>query len=168
MTLFKVNDFESGAEFSDDRAYRYLLWRYWNKDKPKIVFIGLNPSTADEETNDPTITRCENFALKWGYGGLWMLNIFAFRATDPRRLKTAPDPVGPGNDDWIIRIADKAKLIMIVWGSHGDYMDRGKIVIELLHGFDLHYLGITKGGHPKHPLYLKADLEPELFRRGIK
>ena len=169
MTLFKVNDYESGAEFSDDRVYRYVLWRKWNKEKPKVVFIGLNPSTADEEINDPTITRCENFALKWKFGGLFMLNIFAFRATDPRRMKAALDPVGPGNDDWIIKVVEKAGPIVLAWGNNGDYMNRGKAVIELLHEFDLYYLGdLTKGGHPRHPLYLKADLEPKLFKRGIK
>jgi hypothetical protein len=98
-----------------------------------------------------------------------MLNIFAFRATDPRRMKAAPDPVGPDNDAYILRVADKAGLIVAAWGNQGDFMDRGKAVIELLHEFDLSYLGIlTKGGHPRHPLYLKADLKPELFRRGIK
>ena len=169
MSLFKVDDYECGAELSDDRAYRYFLWRQWNKDKSMVVFIGLNPSTADEENNDPTITRCENFALKWGYGGLWMLNIFAFRATDPHRMKAAPDPVGPDNDAYILKVAAKAGLILATWGNHGEYMDRGKAVIELLHEFDLNYLGtLTKGGHPRHPLYLKADLRPELFRRGIE
>lgn len=164
MTLFKLSDYNAGAEFSDDRAHRYTLWRIWNKDKPFVAFIGLNPSTADEIKNDSTITRCENFAFEWKYGGLFMLNIFAFRATDPRRMKAAPDPVGPDNDAHILRVADKAGLIVAAWGNHGEFLDRGREVCQLLDAREIHCLGITKAGTPKHPLYLKANLKPVLFK----
>ena len=168
MKLAFIPEISCGAELSKDRVYRYTLWRVWDMEKLVLAFIGLNPSTANETEDDPTITRCVNYAKAWGYGGLFMLNIFAFRATDPQAMKAASDPVGQDNDRWIIRVADKVKIVVAAWGNHGEFMDRGKAVIELLHEFDLYYLGkLTKGGHPGHPLYLKADLTPELFRRGI-
>ena len=106
-----------------------------------MAFIGLNPSTADEIKNDSTVTRCENFAFEWKYGGVFMLNIFAFRATDPRRMKAAPDPVGPDNDAYILRVADKAGLIVAAWGNHGAYMYRDLAVRELLFHKDVYCLG---------------------------
>ena len=129
-----------------------------------MAFIGLNPSTADEIKNDRTVTRCENFAFEWKYGGLWMLNIFAFRATDPRRMKAAPDPVGPDNDAYILRVADKAGLIVAAWGNNGEYGSRGLTVCQLLKHTNLYCLGVTNQGQPKHPLYLKADLKPVLYK----
>ncbi len=133
-------------------------------EKPVMAFIGLNPSTADEVEDDPTITRCINYAKKWGYGGLFMLNIFAYRATDPKDMKAAPDPVGVDNDAYILRVADKAGLIVAAWGNHGGYLERGREVCQLLADRKIHCLGITKAGMPKHPLYLKADLKPVLYK----
>ena len=95
----------TGAEFSKDRIHRYALYRVWDESKPLIMLIGLNPSTADENKDDPTIKRCVSFAKHWGYGGLIMVNIFAYRATDPRKMKKATDPVGPDNDKWIRKLA---------------------------------------------------------------
>ena len=93
--LFDGAGMEKGARFSESRTHRYALWRIWEKGAPMVMFVGLNPSTADETQDDPTIRRCIDFAKRWGYGGLYMLNIFAFRATNPKDMKAAADPVGP-------------------------------------------------------------------------
>ena len=153
---------EWGAAFSPCRTYRYDLWRVWSPRGGKVAFIGLNPSTADEYTNDPTIRRCIGFAKKWGYGGMHMLNIFAYRATDPKVLKQWPTPAGPENDRFLYEIAKSSDLVVCAWGSHGEYLDRGVEVAQYLtrSGIMLHCLKKTKGGHPGHPLYLRGDLEP--------
>lgn len=123
------------------------------------MFIGLNPSTADETQDDPTVRRCIRYSKDWGYGALYMTNIFSFRATDPKVMKRFDDPVGPDNNVTLIRLAAHAGIVVAAWGVHGAYMGRGDTVRRfLLH--DLHVLKLTKGGHPCHPLYLKADLKP--------
>lgn len=150
----------SNAEFSPCRTWRYTLTRVWDKSKPMAMFVGLNPSTADEVRNDPTVRRCIGFAQDWGYGGLIMTNIFAFRATDPKVMKKAEDPVGPENDKWLIRSAEKAGLVVAAWGTHGIHMNRERLVLDLFRGWEdrrLTCLGKTKAGHPKHPLYLPKD-----------
>lgn len=146
--------------FSRDRAYRYVLWRVWaNLAAPRYcAFVGLNPSTADEATDDPTIRRCIGFAKDWGYDALAMLNLFAFRATDPRDMKAADDPVGDDNDYWLAKIAAEAGIVVAAWGNHGAHQNRAIAVRVLLPG--LHCLRMTKAGHPEHPLYLAGDLEP--------
>ncbi len=149
---------KSGAEFSPDRIHRYSLWRIWNKDKPYAAFVGLNPSTADEQKNDPTVRRCINYARDWGYGGLIMLNIFAYRSTDPGNLYTAADPVGPQNDSFIRSVSSRAGITIAAWGNHGEFLNRGREVIKLLK--DPHCLKVTKAGCPGHPLYLRKDLKP--------
>ena len=157
---------DSRAVFSEDRVYRYELWRRWGGGDV-VVFIGLNPSTADESMNDPTIRRCIGFAKDWGYGGLCMLNLFAFRATDPAVMKAADDPVGPQNDETLMRIAGAFRttgehpLVIAAWGVHGEHDARARKVMEWLP--NLSCLGLTKDGHPKHPLYLKRDVKPVLL-----
>lgn len=154
-----------GAKFSSCRAYRYSLWRTWGpivNDSQVVVFIGLNPSTADETTDDPTIRRCIGFAKRWGYGGIVMTNLFAFRATDPKAMKAAAAPVGPMNDSVLIEEADKAGLVVAAWGTHGTHNRRAEAVRSFLKG--LHHLGLTKDGHPRHPLYLKGDIQPQEWK----
>lgn len=124
------------------------------------MFIGLNPSTADETINDPTIRRCIGYARSWGFGGLYMLNLFASRATKPQDLKKAADPVGPENNNFLKRYLDPAGLNIACWGAHGAFMDRGETVIKLLGRENLSCLGVTQQGHPKHPLYLRRDIKP--------
>ena len=92
---------KSGAVFSDCRKYRYALWRIWDGNKSLAMIIGLNPSTADETLNDPTITRCINFARSWEYGGVLVANLFGFRATSPNELRVYHEPVGKENDYWV-------------------------------------------------------------------
>jgi len=153
---------EKSAVFSGCRTYRYALWRWWNLTKPYAMFIGLNPSTADETEDDPTIRRCIRFAKDWGYGGLCMTNLFALRATDPKFMMGHPSPVGPGNTQWINNLAAFAGVVVFAWGTHGGFEERDILITEILGKGKC--LGKTKNGHPRHPLYLKADtkLEPYL------
>ncbi len=148
----------SGAEFSPDRKWRYVLWRRWTSAKPMVAFIGLNPSTADEIMNDPTVTRCINYAKDWDYGGMYMLNLFAFRATDPKEMKAANDPIGVANDRTIIEYSNDSFITVCCWGNHGSFMERGHEVSELLNNkTNLFCFGMTRQGEPMHPLYLKRD-----------
>ena len=151
------------AELSPCRKYRYSLSRVWDESKPVCLFIGLNPSTADEVEDDPTIRRCINYAKSWGYGSLIMANIFAFRATDPRDMKAAADPVGIDNDYYLTELASKASMIVAAWGNHGSHLNRSEQVKALIP--TLHCLKVTGTGQPSHPLYLKADLQPVPFNQ---
>ena len=150
-----------GAQFSKCRTWRYALWRTWDNDKSHVMFIGMNPSTADETNDDPTIRRCINYAKAWGYGGIYMLNLFAFRATDPREMKAAADPVGPENISYLKVYHETAGITLACWGAHGHFMRQGELIETILD--NLYCLGVTKTGHPRHPLYLKANLKPIPF-----
>lgn len=119
------------------------------------MFIGLNPSTADEEICDPTIRRCVAFASDWGYGGLCMTNLFAFRATNPQEMMLHPEPNGPGNDKWLLKLSRNAGIIVAAWGTRGGYQQRNEVVCEMIK--DMKCLGVTKEGHPRHPLYLSKN-----------
>ena len=156
----KTKEGKGEAEFSTDEKHRYYLSRDWsNGEKKKIIsFVGLNPSTATEEKLDNTVRRCYNFAKMWGYNKMFMLNIFGFRSTDPKGLKKTEDPVGPLNDDRLKKICKKSDLVIACWGTHGGFLDRGNHVINLLE--NLHYLRLSKGGFPWHPLYLPNKVRP--------
>jgi hypothetical protein len=147
------------AIFSPCRTWRYELRRTWSVTPPAL-FVGLNPSTADERLDDPTIRRCVRFARDWGYGGLVMANLFAFRSTDPRALALVGDPVGPDNDMVLRRLAREAGVVVAAWGVHGVLNCRAQVVVDvgLLGSFTV--LGLTKDGHPRHPLYMRADSRP--------
>lgn len=147
------------AVFSPCRTYRYALSRVWAADKPYALFIGLNPSTADETLDDPTIRRCISFASDWGYGGLVMANLFAYRATDPSEMKAATDPVGVANDEWLMELAKYAGVVVAAWGNHGAHQQRSAQVRTLLPA--MQYLKMNKSGEPSHPLYLKSSLTPQ-------
>ena len=154
---------QKGAQFSPDRIYRYALWRTWDEDKGLLLVIGLNPSTADENVDDPTIRRCVDFAHRWGFGGLYMLNLFAFRATDPKELLDTPDPVGPENDEFLRMYSRSAGDVMAAWGTHGVWFTRGARVCELLGKESLFVLGLTQNGQPRHPLYMPRVTRPQLW-----
>lgn len=145
--------------FSPCRQYRYTLWREWNAALPYCQFIGLNPSTADETNDDPTIRRCIGFAKAWGCGALCMTNIFAWRDTKPEAMKRAQDPVGPENDRWLIEIAHGAYLRVAAWGNHGRHLNRGKrVALDLADSLlSLCCFRLTKEGQPEHPLHQRAD-----------
>lgn len=152
----------TGAQFSRCGRYRYDLFREWDPTKLRVLFLMLNPSTATAEALDPTLTRCCGYARHWGYGGFAVCNIFAFRATDPRDMKAAADPVGPDNDLYISSWAGRSALVVCGWGSHGNFLGRAAEVRRLLGclGVLPHALAVTKGGEPCHPLYLKRTLKP--------
>jgi len=145
------------ATFSDCRKYRYALSRTWNGKKKTILFIGLNPSTADEKIDDPTIRRCINYAQNWGYGSLLMVNLFAYRATLPSELKNVKNPIGNDNDLHILELSKKADLTVAAWGNEGFLLNRDKVVKKILP--NLMCLKINKSGQPAHPLYQKKDLK---------
>ena len=157
----------AGAEFSADKIYRYALYRIWDNHKPKIMFVGLNPSTADESVDDPTIRRCVRYAADWGYGKMVMTNLFAFRATAPKVMMAHRAPICPEgeprqNDIWLQRLAQGADLIIAAWGNHGGHMNRDLTVLPFLP--NVMCLGLTNRGKPKHPLYLRLTTQPQKMR----
>jgi hypothetical protein len=147
-----------GADFAPDRLYRYGLYRIWDKKKSLCMFIGLNPSSADEKVNDNTVRRCIRFSRDLGYGGLIMTNAFAFRATNKQALRHVQDPVGPDNDTWLQNLSRRAAIVIAAWGNDGALNGRSQQIRQLIP--KLHCLGLTGAGEPKHPLYLAADLKP--------
>ncbi|NDW46121.1 DUF1643 domain-containing protein [Ruegeria sp. PrR005] len=155
-------DAPSTAVYSDCERYRYSLTRVWDPAGSKALFVMLNPSTATEVQNDPTVERCERRARTLGFGAFRVTNIFAWRDTDPRKMRAAQDPVGPENDRAILEGADWADQIVAAWGTHGAHLDRGPNVERLLRetGLPLFHLGLTKDGHPKHPLYIGYNQQP--------
>jgi hypothetical protein len=153
----------SSAYFSPGRDYRYTLERRWDDRLETCLFIMLNPSIADDRRLDPTVTRCVKYAQAWGYGALQVVNLFALVSTDPRALRRRAFPVGPENDEAIQRAVQDVRLVVAAWGNHGTYLDRHKEVLEMLSQRDLHCLGTTKEGHPRHPLYLRKDVKPSRY-----
>lgn len=167
------------TEFSPCRRYRYTLWREFypllainppllpvegNRAHNYLMVIGLNPSTADETKDDPTIRRCIGFAKLWGYGALCMTNLFAWRATNPEDMKAQEQPNGFLNDYHLFERAKGAGMILAAWGKHGRHKGRDADVLCLLESFELHALAVNKDGSPKHPLYVAADTAPFRYR----
>jgi len=160
-------DAASVAVYSPCESYRYVLTRTWDASAPRALYVMLNPSTATEVQNDPTVERCERRSRALGFGGFRVTNIFAYRATDPKVMRAQTDPTGPANDDAIGQsatdwIRDGADRVICAWGTHGAHLDRGPAVEALLRrtGRPLWNLGLTKAGHPKHPLYIAYDEQP--------
>ena len=155
-------DAASVAIYSDCERYRYVLTRVWDPGGRKALFVMLNPSTATEVQNDPTVERCERRARTLGFGGFRVCNIFAWRETDPKIMRGAADPVGPANDAAIRESCLWADTIICAWGTHGAHLDRGPAVERLMRatGRPLTHLGLTRDGHPKHPLYIGYTVAP--------
>jgi hypothetical protein len=157
-----TDDDRSGAILSACGTYRYHLWRRWNPLQPTMVWVMLNPSTADAKADDPTIRRCVAFAKREGCGGISVRNVFALRATDPAELARHPDPFGPENEAYLLHARNVSLLTVLVlgWGARianprlRGYYDRAAccLVTQRPHCF-----GVTKGGDPRHPLYLPGD-----------
>lgn len=156
----------SWAAYSGCEAYRYALWRRWAAG-PSLLYVMLNPSTATERANDPTIERCERRARALGFAALGVVNLFAYRATQPQDLKRAADPTGPLNDAAIRRAAMRADQVLCAWGVHGAHQGRDAQVARLLRdsGRPLLHLGLTRDGAPRHPLYVAYAQRPEAFSR---
>jgi len=150
------------ADFSACRKYRYTLWRNWSDGGRYVNFICLNPSTADETNDDPTMRKCIKFAKAWGYDAMCATNIFAYRATDPKEMKRQAEPIGESNDYYIHNIAHNAALVVAAWSQHGTHLERSKQVREILTGLDVHMLKMGSK-EPWHPLYLKDSTVPVPF-----
>lgn len=159
---FLGDPMKKSASISACGLYRYDLTRMWSAesyvDAALCAFIGLNPSTADADLDDPTIRRCIGYAKDWGYDGLVMLNAYAYRATDPRAMKSASDPVGLLNDDYIDYWSMRCPMIVACWGVHIDDLRERDLRDKLPR---LHFLRLTKSGKPGHPLYLPKSLTPQ-------
>jgi hypothetical protein len=155
---------ENYARISDDGAYRYVLGRRWEAG-PLVRYVMLNPSTADAHIDDPTSRRCIGFAQSWGYAGIQVLNLYAYRATNPADLWRTADPIGPENDAylrWAANAPDGGPLIA-AWGANAR-PDRVGAVLQLLASAHVQCLGVTKTGQPRHPLYLPGTATPTTFR----
>lgn len=171
-----VNGEKRIADFSECENYRYSLFIRWSESEPLATFIGLNPSTADEQKDDNTLRRCKGFALRFGYGGMIMVNLFAWRDTDRSVLRRLKNPIGEDgtcfspcgrrfqnyNDLAIFNAVRQAGITIAAWGNDGRILYRAAKVKIMLRDFgqSLHCLKITAGGNPQHPLYLKSDLKP--------
>ena len=149
------------AILSEDRKYRYVLSRIWDESKSMVMIIGLNPSTADETIDDPTIVRCIDFAKNWGYGGIYMLNLFAFRATLPKDMFSVENPIGDENDKFIEKYSKLSDKVICAWGNDGKYKNRSQEVLSKIE--NKYYLKLNQTNEPAHPLYLRKDLIPIQF-----
>ncbi|HLO83574.1 MAG TPA: DUF1643 domain-containing protein [Nostocaceae cyanobacterium] len=150
-----------------DGNYRYLLGRKWDINQSQVTFVMLNPSTADHQQDDPTLRKCINFAKSWGYGSLEVVNLFAYRATNPRELRQVNEPVGTKNNYYLELAIKKASLIILAWGTKGSFQKRDQEVINFLSDQQpLYCLGLTKHGYPRHPLYVKNDTKAVIFPKN--
>lgn len=149
------------AIISEDTNYRYELSRVFDETKPMIVFIGLNPSTADANIDDPTIKKCLNYAKNWWYGWFYMWNLFAYRATEPKNMMKVFDPIWKENDIYLKSIFEKGEKIICCWWEYGTFQNRAQEVLKNIP--TPYYLKLNKSGQPGHPLYLKWNLEPTLL-----
>ncbi len=163
-------DGEAGCLLSDCEQYRYRLWREWDRSKAALGFIMLNPSTADHQVNDPTITRCVQRALAGKYGRLEVVNLYPLRSTDPDGLLTHPAPLGDRpdrNECAIMDALDRCSLVICAWGAHKAAPARAEEVLRIIRmcgrGNLLYHLGLNKDGSPKHPLYIAAKSRPVRF-----
>jgi hypothetical protein len=149
----------TGAVISPCGLYRYELWRQWDKG-PELLWILLNPSTANATEDDPTIRKCTGFSRRWGYSGIRVVNLFAYRATSPKHLFEADDPIGPDNDKVI-----QSRCIgdcIVAWGNHGTFLNRSAQVLRKLEG-RLYCIGLTAKGQPKHPARLGYSTRRQRF-----
>lgn len=162
--------FAGTATFSPCGLYRYTLRREWphmqsDGDRIQVAFIMLNPSTATADVDDPTVAKCGRFARKWECDTLVVVNLFAWRATDPRAMKSADDPIGPQNDEAIRMAARDSEMVICAWGNHGSHLARSTQVRDMLRAERLderlRYLKINQSGEPQHPLYLSEKLLPQ-------
>jgi hypothetical protein len=149
-----------------DGAYRYSLWRRVGESRKRVLFVMLNPSTADAIVDDPTIRRCMGFARTWRFGELEVCNLFAYRTPCPSALLRAADPVGPSNDRALSRAVARADRVIAAWGVIGMRSTRALVVLEMLRGVRLECLGRTRDGAPRHPLYVPSRARPTLFARA--
>ena len=163
----------SGAEISDDGLYRYRLWRQWNMHPPfpgTVLWVMLNPSVADAFKDDPTLTKCIGWTKRWGYGRLEVVNIYAYRSTDPAAMFTAyragADIIGPENDNALEAAMNRATVIVAAWGNNGSG-PRVDEITEQLRAVDARCLGRTRSGAPKHPVRLAYAAVPTITTKLV-
>jgi len=156
-----------GAIISEDEQYRYQLWRIWDKDKPMVMFLMLNPSTADATEDDNTVRRCINFAKEWGYGGIYTGNLFAYRAKNPKDLLKAEEPVGEENLEHLESMSERCGEVICAWGNN-DIVEKlqGKNSLEAIKK-PMYAIEFSIDGNPKHPLYLRNGLTPKPYLFGL-
>lgn len=159
MNLFDNN----GASFSNCRRYRYSLWRIWDAEKPLVMFIGLNPSTASEGKDDPTIRRVKKFAFDWGFGGVYMMNLFAFVTPYPEELSGCKDPVGGANDFQLKQVAKRCNEVVFAWGSFNEAKERAEQIKAMFPGAKA--LVVNQDGSPRHPLYVHKNAIPVIYEK---
>ena len=151
----------SGAIFDRSGRYRFLLWRMISgasKRGTRVTFVMLNPNQADEQSDDPTIRRCIGFARRWGYERLQIVNLFALRSPEPRDLILSREPIGHGNDRYIVDAVAESTITVAAWGNYGAHLGRDQQVVDLIKSHsELYCLGLNQTGQPKHPLYLRKD-----------
>jgi hypothetical protein len=152
---------DKGAIFSEDRKYRYALFRMWDINKPSVMFIGLNPSTANEVSDDATIRRVIRFAFDWGYGGVYMMNLFGLVTPYPEELKKCADPIGE-NNKWLEKASNKCEDVVC---SFPEATERAKEVMAMFPNAKA--LIVNRDGTPRHPLYVPANTVPVLFEQGL-
>jgi hypothetical protein len=146
------------ATISECQRYRYVLEREWQSKLPGVLFVALNPSTADAQLDDPTVRRCVGFAKSWGFGRIVIANLFALRSSHPSVLSIDADPIGPKNDWWLTELSARFDLTVAAWGVHGAFRRRAAEVLPKL--TNVHHLGLTNAGYPRHPLYLPKTARP--------
>ena len=152
MNLFEDN----GASFSIGRKYRYSLWRIWDKEKPLVMFIGLNPSTANANDDDPTIRRVKRFAFDWGFGGVYMMNLFSYVTPYPDELVLTDVSHEIVNDFQLKQVAKHCSEIIFAWGSFKEAKERAEKINVMFPGAKA--LAINNDGSPKHPLYVAKNI----------
>ncbi len=155
------------AIHNEDRTRRYALFRRWSPG-PRVLWVLLNPSKADEKHNDPTLRRCIAYTQAWGFGGLVVVNAFSIKATDPKDMKASSNPGDDQeSDSYILKYADEViaegGIILCGMGAPASHRGRGRAVVDMLKHHPLHYLILTDGGYPGHPLYLSGNLTPQLW-----
>lgn len=172
MRLLTVVHDNGSATFGGHDAYRYRLTREWEAAASRICWLLLNPSTATARQDDSTVRRVVDFSRQWGFGSVVVVNLFALRTADPVRLRSHPDPVGPDNDEMLVRTLRTAEQVVVAWGNNGTTVNpatsvrRDREVNELMAGTRAVCLGHTKTGQPRHPLYLPRSTRPIPFRRA--
>ena len=151
------------ASFSRCGRYRYSLTRIWDESRPGVLLIGLNPSKADAQQDDPTIRRCIGLARSWGFGRFVIVNLFALCSPSPAVLRAVDDPIGPRSNRVIRTKAQLADQVVLMWGNHGRLYGRDQAVLDLLPELPLHCIGQTAVGAPRHLLYARRDAALQPF-----
>ena len=150
---------ERTAIFDSSGDYRYQLGRRW-QDGAEVAFVMLNPSRADAACDDPTLRACIQFAQRWAFGSLTVVNLFGYRTPHPKVLKQVSEPVGEENDHYVVQAVERAERVVLAWGNAGGWLGRDRAILSLLNPYQqkLYYLQLNRSGHPRHPLYIKREV----------